>query len=71
MLQGETSVAEAAALGIGMVMAGSGDLGVIEKLLDFASNTDREKIQISISQAISMIMFSNEDKADTIIETML
>jgi hypothetical protein len=29
-------------------MSGSGDLGMIEKLLDFASNTDREKIQISI-----------------------
>lgn len=35
MLMGETAVAEAAALGVGLLEAGSGNLEVIGKLLDF------------------------------------
>jgi 26S proteasome regulatory subunit N2 len=68
MMKGETVISEAAALGIGMLMAGSGNLEVITQLLEFGADTDREKIQISIGQAVAMIMFGQEDQADTVIE---
>lgn len=71
MLRGETVISEAAALGIGMLMAGSGDSQIVKELLEFGGETDREKIQISIGQAVSMIMFGQEDKAETVIEQML
>lgn len=71
MLKGETVISEAAALGIGMIMAGSGNVDIVKELLDFGGETDREKIQISIGQAVSMIMFGQEDRAETVIEQML
>ena len=64
----ETIPSEAAALGIGLVMAGSGDTEKVQELIQFAQETDKERIQRSISEAIAIIMFRQEEKADGIID---
>lgn len=50
--------AEAAAISIGLVMAGSGKLDVIEELMNFAEETDKDKIARGCALAIAMILFA-------------
>lgn len=50
-------IGEAAAISIGLIMAGSADDKVIQDLIKFAHDTDHEKIIRSISLALAMVMF--------------
>lgn len=46
---------EAAGLGIGLIMAGSGNAAVASELLQFGTETEHEKIIRAISLALAMI----------------
>lgn len=72
VLYGDNAVAgEAAALAIGLVMVGSIDIGLVEELLQYARETQHEKIIRGISLAIALIMYGSMDKAETVIEAMM
>lgn len=62
---------EAAALSIGMVMAGSGDALTLEELHKFAKSTQHEKIIRSISLAMAITNFGKSNLADQVVETLL
>jgi len=45
---------------MGLVLAGSGNEMMIEEILNFAKETDRDKIVRSCSLALAMIVFGKE-----------
>lgn len=51
-------------------MAGSGNQQVVEELLQYARETEHEKIIRSLVLAIGMIMFKREEHADYVIKDM-
>jgi 26S proteasome regulatory subunit N2 len=62
ILYGDNAVAgEAAALSIGLVMAGSGDTALIQELLQYARETQHEKIVRGIASAAALIAYGQRD----------
>lgn len=64
----ESIFSEAAALGIGLIHAGSGNLELAKELLQLSRQCDKDKIIRQLGTAIAAILFGMEDKADDIIE---
>ena len=62
---------EAAGLAIGCVMAGSGDESVVNDLLDYARDTQHEKISRACCVGIALVSYRQEQGADGVIERML
>jgi 26S proteasome regulatory subunit N2 len=62
---------EAAGMGIGMLMAGSGNTQIQQELLEYAKDTQHEKIIRSLSLALAMSCFAKEDSADALIDTLM
>jgi len=72
VLYGDNAVSgEAAALSLGLVMAGSMDAGLTEELLQYARETQHEKIIRSLTLAVALIYYGAKDKAEPVIEQML
>eukprot|EP00929_Paragymnodinium_shiwhaense_P095737 TRINITY_DN5700_c0_g1_i1.p1 TRINITY_DN5700_c0_g1~~TRINITY_DN5700_c0_g1_i1.p1 ORF type:complete len:1089 (+),score=365.49 TRINITY_DN5700_c0_g1_i1:107-3373(+) len=68
----DTAVAgEAAAYAIGLVMVGTANEKVIGELLAYAHDTQHEKIIRACSLALALIMFRQEEQADSLIQQML
>lgn len=61
---------EAAGLAIGMAMLGSAAQTVIDDLLEYAHETQHEKIIRSIALALALIMYGKEEKADALIDQL-
>ncbi|KAJ1679718.1 proteasome regulatory particle base subunit, partial [Spiromyces aspiralis] len=71
VLQTDSAVAsEAAAVGIGLTLMGSADLGMVETLIDYAEDTEHEKIIRGIASAIALIMFDLQEQADDVIDRL-
>lgn len=69
----ESSVAgEAAGLGMGLVMMGMGEEAgaVLQEMLEYARETEREKILRGLSVGVAMIMYGREEQADALIEQL-
>jgi len=64
-------VGESAAYGMGLVMCGSASEREIKELLQYAHDTQHEKIIRGCSVALALIMFQQEEKADGLIEQLL
>jgi 26S proteasome regulatory subunit N2 len=62
---------EAAALGTGLIMLGSGNAEAIQDLLTYAHETQHEKIIRAISLALAFIMYGKEEAADVLFEQMV
>lgn len=63
-------IGEAAAIGIGLNMAGSANFEAVDNLFKYAHDTEHEKIIRSISLSLAMIMFGKEENADTLIANL-
>ena len=50
-------VGEAAAWGMGMVMAGSGDKTAIEEMITYASETQHDKIIRALGISLALVMY--------------
>mmetsp|Transcript_44931 Transcript_44931/g.71754 ORF Transcript_44931/g.71754 Transcript_44931/m.71754 type:complete len:969 (+) Transcript_44931:186-3092(+) len=63
---------EAAALAMGMIMLGGGSkhATVIEAMISYAHDTQHEKIIRGLSLAVAMIMYGQEEAADTLVEQL-
>ena len=71
VLYGDSAVAgEAASLAIGLVMLGSGDADLIAELLQYAHETQHEKIIRGIALAIALILYGRQQDADVVIEQL-
>jgi 26S proteasome regulatory subunit N2 len=62
---------EAAALGMGLIMVGSGSQKAIEEMLGYAHDTQHEKIIRGLALALAMAMYGREEEADGLITTLL
>ena len=60
---------EAAGLAMGLVMLGTGNTVAIEEMLQYAHDTQHEKIIRGLSLGLAMILFGREDLADDYIST--
>merc|ERR1719502_1045916 len=68
----DTAVAgEAAAYAIGLVMMGSASQRAIEELLTYAHETQHEKIIRACAVALALMMFRQEEAAESLIQQML
>lgn len=62
---------EAAGYAMGLVMLGSGSEKAIDEMLQYAHETQHEKIIRGLAIGISFVMYGKEELADTLIETLL
>ncbi|KAJ3088234.1 proteasome regulatory particle base subunit [Quaeritorhiza haematococci] len=61
---------EAAGLAMGLVMLGTASSKAIDEMLQYAHETQHEKIIRGLALGISMIMYGREEEADTLIEQL-
>ena len=61
---------EAAGLAMGLVMLGTASSAPIEEMIQYAQETQHEKIIRGLSLGIAMIMYGREDQADVLIERL-
>ncbi|CAD7968179.1 unnamed protein product [Amoebophrya sp. A120] len=62
---------EAAAYGMGLVMCGSASEKEIKELLQYAQDTQHEKIIRGCAVSLALIMFQKEESADSLAEQLL
>ncbi|KAI9310565.1 armadillo-type protein [Dichotomocladium elegans] len=62
---------EAAGLAMGLVMLGTAKAEAVEEMLQYAHETQHEKIIRGLAVGISLIMYAKEEKADALINQLL
>lgn len=71
VLYNDSAVAgEAAGLAMGLVMLGSGSEKALDEMLQYAHDTQHEKIIRGLSLGMAMIMYGREESADAFIERL-
>jgi 26S proteasome regulatory subunit N2 len=71
VLYGDNAVAgEAAGLAMGLVMLGSGNSKALDEMIQYAHETQHEKIIRGLAVGIALIMYAREEKADAVIEQL-
>lgn len=72
VLWSDSAVAgEAVGLAMGLVMLGTGNVALIEEMLQYAHDTQHEKIIRGLAMGMSLIMFGRQASADDLINTLL
>lgn len=62
---------EAAGFAMGLVMLGSGSTDAIDEMLQYARETQHEKIIRGLAVGIAFLCYGNQEKADDIIAKLL
>ena len=62
---------EAAGIGIGLVMLGTGSTRAIEDLLGYAKETTHEKIIRGIALGIALVMYGRVEEANELIDSLV
>lgn len=62
---------DAAAIAMGLVMLGSGNTTILDELLQYAHETQHERIIRGLSIGMALLMYGQEDQADASIELLL
>lgn len=62
---------EAAGYSMGLVMLGTGSEKALDEMLQYAHETQHEKIIRGLAIGISFLMYGKEEEADGLIETLL
>lgn len=71
ILYSDSAIAgEGAGLAMGLVMLGSADAIAIEEMLQYAADTQHEKIIRSLSIGAALVMFGKEEAAENVISAM-
>ncbi|VDP64555.1 unnamed protein product [Schistosoma mattheei] len=68
---GGTMTGEAAGIGIGLVMLGTGSTRAIEDLLGYAKETAHEKIIRGVALGIALVMYGRVEEADELIDNLI
>ncbi|CAO3613493.1 unnamed protein product [Cunninghamella blakesleeana] len=72
VLFGDSAVAgEAAGLAMGLIMLGTASETAVEEMLQYAHETQHEKIIRGLAVGISLIMYGREEQADVLIDQLL
>lgn len=71
ILYSDSAIAgEGAGLAMGLVMLGTADSSSVEEMLQYAADTQHEKIIRSLAVGTALIMYGKEEAADSVIATM-
>lgn len=62
---------EAAGLAMGLVMLGTANGEAIKEMLEYAHETQHEKVIRGLAVGMSLIMYGKEEKADALIDQLL
>ncbi|KAK7203220.1 armadillo-type protein [Myxozyma melibiosi] len=62
---------EAAGLAMGLVMLGSGDEKALEEMIQYAHETQHEKIIRGLAVGVALLMYGREEAADGLIDQLL
>src|SRR5271169_3038852 len=62
---------EACGIAMGLIMLGTGNQEAIDEMLRYARETQHEKIIRGLALGVALLMYSKEDLADTLIESLL
>jgi len=62
---------EAAGIGMGLVMLGSGGQRFADEMLQYAHETQHEKIIRGLAIGIAFIYYGRQEEADEIVQTLL
>jgi 26S proteasome regulatory subunit N2 len=62
---------EAAGLAMGLIMLGTGNENAVDEMLQYAHETQHDKIIRGLSIGVALIVYGREEGADTIIERLL
>ncbi|CAJ0925484.1 16780_t:CDS:2 [Entrophospora sp. SA101] len=62
---------EAAGLAMGLVMLGTANEKAIDEMLQYANDTQHEKILRGLAIGIALIMYGKEEAADSLIEQLI
>ncbi|KAI9726290.1 MAG: proteasome regulatory particle base subunit [Chrysothrix sp. TS-e1954] len=62
---------QAAGLGIGLVLLGSGDIKALESLITYAHETEHDKTVRGIALGMALIMYARQEAADELINGLL
>jgi 26S proteasome regulatory subunit N2 len=62
---------EACGIAMGLIMLGTGNQEAIDEMLRYAKETQHEKIIRGLALGVALLMYSKEDLADTLIESLL
>ncbi|KAL9940157.1 hypothetical protein V8E36_000862 [Tilletia maclaganii] len=65
------TASEAAAYAMGLVMLGTGSATAVEEMLQYAHETQHEKIIRGLAMGLAMLFYGKEEEADTMIDTLL
>lgn len=72
ILYSDSAIAgEGAGLAMGLVMLGSADETAVEEMLQYAHDTQHEKIIRSLAMGIALLMYGKEEAADALIEKLV
>lgn len=72
VLYSDSAIAgEAAGYAMGLVMLGTASQRAIDEMLQYAHETQHEKIIRGLAIGLSFLMYGKEEEADTLIETLL
>ncbi|KAG8463179.1 hypothetical protein KFE25_011176 [Diacronema lutheri] len=72
VLYNDSAIAgEAAALGMGLVMAGSGSARACEEMIAYAHDTQHEKIIRALALGVAIVQYGREGEADGVISSLL
>ncbi|KAF5102609.1 hypothetical protein D0Z00_000319 [Geotrichum galactomycetum] len=72
VLYNDSAIAgEGAGLAMGLVMLGSADETVLDEMLQYARETQHEKIIRSLAMGIALLMYGKEEAADSLIEILV
>ncbi|KAE8232672.1 hypothetical protein CF326_g2293 [Tilletia indica] len=65
------TASEAAAYAMGLVMLGTGSPQAVEEMLQYAHETQHEKIIRGLAMGLAMLFYGKEETADTMIDTLM
>ncbi|CAD6892156.1 unnamed protein product [Tilletia controversa] len=65
------TASEAAAYAMGLVMLGTGSPKAVEEMLQYAHETQHEKIIRGLAMGLAMLFYGKEEAADTMIDTLM
>lgn len=71
LYQDDAVTGEAAGIGIGLVMLGTGSTRAIEDLLGYAKETAHEKIIRGVALGIALVMYGRMEEADELIDSLI
>ncbi len=71
LMHDDADVGEAAAIGIGMVMMGSGNTKYVNQLIEYATNTSHSKISRACGMGLALLLYNRRQEAEESVAVLI